>query len=149
MVDSGQDPRPEVAQYLQVHVAPHDLAIPLSLVQHIRGTAAVRPTGGGGLGIDVDGSTVPVLDFAALLGLPARSLDRSESLIVVQGGPGRYGLRVDRTCEIIELADRGIHDVAGALEIPAELLIGVALQPFPLAVLNGERLLTACRAALS
>jgi chemotaxis signal transduction protein len=141
-------PRHETRQYLQVHVAPHDVAIPLGLVLHIRSTAAVRRQNGGHA-LEVEGAPVPVVDLASILGLPTRTPDWSESLVVIGEGGERYALRVDRTCEILELSDRNVHAVTGVLEIPVDLLIGVALQPLPLAVLDGPRLLAECQSALS
>lgn len=94
-------------------------ALPAGQVAAVHRNAAATPVPGAppfvrGL-LNLRGELVPVLEVRARLGLGARPPRASDHLLLVEDGPGRVLLEVDRVLELRELPGEDGRPVPGGL----------------------------------
>jgi purine-binding chemotaxis protein CheW len=86
--------------------------LPASEIQELVRAVALTPPPLGSTLVEgvfnLRGAIVPVFDLRARLGLPPRSVEPSESLVIVRRGGRPMAIRVDRP---LELATLGVDDV--------------------------------------
>jgi chemotaxis protein histidine kinase CheA/CheY-like chemotaxis protein len=87
-----------LTQVLLVEAGGRTFAVPaVSVVSALRAPAGAARPSGEGLALPVDGALTPLVDLAALLGLPVgHAADEDLSVAVVEGGSWRLALRVAR-----------------------------------------------------
>ena len=105
------------------------IAWPVAAVREIvRAVAITRLPGAPALVegvIDVRGTLVPVLDLRARFGVPARTLDPAEQMVILDAGTRTVAFRVDRTETIIDFEPDALAEPAG-LTSAARSVRGVA-----------------------
>ncbi|MFW6331108.1 MAG: chemotaxis protein CheW [Gemmatimonadota bacterium] len=135
--------------YLVVTLERQTCALPVEMVLEIRAVPVLGTERGWGdvrVGhMEVRGRRLPVVDLRRLAGLTPWRRRSEAAVLLVRSGEKRCGLLVDRVAEIIALRDSDIDAWAEAPGLDPSLVVGVALRPEPVVVLDGPALLAACR----
>jgi purine-binding chemotaxis protein CheW len=101
-------------------------------VQELVRMVALTPLAGGPRFVEgvlnLRGQVILVIDLRARLGLPPKTVEPSDHLIVARTGGRAVAVRVDRALELVNLAPGDI-DVAGATEAGEESVPWVAKLP--------------------
>ena len=116
------------APLLVVQLAGHEFALPLEPVREVIRMVAVTPVVGAPIWVpgvvDLRGTTVPMVDLRARLGLPVIEADPAHMFVVVEFAGRLVGLIVDRAVDVISVDQTDI--AAGETSSGQGLAAGVA-----------------------
>jgi purine-binding chemotaxis protein CheW len=138
MADGGSVMETRWRETLIFELGGRQFGVPASDVQElIRIVTITPPVPGSGLiegVINLRGSVVPVFDLRARLGLPGRTPDVSESLVIARREGRPVAFRIDRALDLARL-DAVDVEPSGLLDTGDDPATGVAKLPGGLAVL--------------
>ncbi|MEP6621208.1 MAG: chemotaxis protein CheW [bacterium] len=104
---------PSSATYLLARLAGVHIALPASSVKElVRAVALATVPGAPRIlegAMNLHGAIIPVLDLRVPLGLPARTNDPADTLIILETGARRLAVRVESVDDVEEIASSSIH----------------------------------------
>jgi purine-binding chemotaxis protein CheW len=90
-------------QVVMFEVSGRAFAFPLPVVQRVIATVAFTPLPDNSPGICVAGETIPVVDLRHRFNLPARDVELTDQIILVQTGTRRLAVLADAVTGVGEL----------------------------------------------
>jgi purine-binding chemotaxis protein CheW len=113
MLDTTKSPAAKRQELIAFRIGAQEFCIDIMSVREIRGWTQTTPVPQApaflrGV-INLRGTTLPVVDLAARLGLPVSEPSARHAIIVAQVGEHTLGFLVDAVCDIMTMSEDELH----------------------------------------